>query len=109
MEPFGTKQAQPFAGRSQIAVELALFVYAVIAALVLIRLTLLLLYVDHRLWIGRTFYRYTDPIVNLLGRLPGADRTIIRDVTLPDLTLLALVTLVPLAMIARGRRDTASG
>jgi hypothetical protein len=109
MDPFGTRRPQPFGGRSQIAVELALFVYAVLTGLVLVRLTLLFLNVDHRLWIGRTFYRYTDPLVDLLARLPGANRAIVREVTLPDLTLLALLLLVPLAMIARGRRDTASG
>ena len=109
MDPFGTRRSQPFAGRSQIAVELALLVYAALTALVLVRLTLLILGVDYRLWIGRTFYRYTDPVVNLLARLPGADRAIVRNVTLPDLTLLALLLLVPLAMIARGRRDAASG
>jgi len=109
VDPLRGRRPQPFAGRSQLAVELALLVYAAVAALVLVRIVLLLLAVDHRLWIGRTFYRYTDPVVDLLAHLPGADRVIIRDVTLPDLTLLAALLLVPLAMIARGRRDSMGG
>jgi hypothetical protein len=108
MDPLSGRRAQAFAGRSQIAVELALLVYSAVAGVLLVRIVLLLLEIDPRLWIGRTFYRYTDPVVNLLARLPGADRTIVRDVTLPDLTFLAVLLLVPLAMIARGRRE-ASG
>ena len=92
-------------GRSQIALELAILAYASFATLVVARLILRGLGVDHRLWIGRTIYRFTDTIVDGLARLPGADRTFAGDVTLPDLTLAALVALVPLGMIARGRRQ----
>jgi hypothetical protein len=108
MDPLTPRHPRPFAGRSQVALELALLVYAMISTLVIVRIVLLALGVDHRLWIGATFYRFTDPFVDVLARLPGADRSFVGGVTLPDLTLLALVALVPLAMIARGRRDSAA-
>src|ERR687896_778946 len=104
MDPLTPRHPRPFTGRSQLALELALLLYAAAVALVLARIVLLALGVDHRLWIGRRFYRFTDPIVDALARLPGAERTFVGDVTLPDLTLVALLALVPLGMVARARR-----
>lgn len=104
MDPLAVRPSQPFAGRSELALNLALLVYAGAAALVIVRLILLALAIDHRLWIGATMLRYTDPFVDLLARLPGGDRALLSDVTLADLTLVGLLTLVPIGIIARGRR-----
>ena len=90
--------------RSQLALELSLNAYAVVGAAALIRGLLLLVEVDRRVWIGATVYRFTDPLVWPLSRLPGADRPIAGAATPPDLTLIALVVLVPLWLIARTRR-----
>lgn len=104
MDPPAVRPSRPFAGRSQLALNLALLAYSCVAALVLVRLVLLALSIDHDLWIGSRFLRYTDPLANALARLPGADRAILGDIALPDLTLAALLALVPIGMIARGRR-----
>ena len=108
MDPLAARPPRPMSGRSQIALELAILAYAAFATLVVARLILRGLGVDHRLWIGRSVYRFTDPIVDGLVRLPGADRGFAGDLTLPDLTLAALVALIPLGMIARGRHTPAA-
>ena len=104
MDPLVVRSSRPFAGRSELALNLALLVYSGVAALVLVRLVLLALSVDHDLWVGSRFLRVTDPFADALARLPGADRAFLGDITLPDLTLAALLALVPIGMIARGRR-----
>ena len=93
--------------RSQLALELALNAYAVVGAAMVIRVLLLVLRVDDRLWIGATAYRFTDPLVWPLTLLPGADREVIGAATLPDFTLLALLALIPLGLAARGGRSNA--
>jgi len=100
-EPFGSWPARPFVERSQVALELALLTYAVVATLVILRLILLAIGVDHRLWIGDFVFQFTDPAIMALKLLPGADRPLLRNLTLPDLTLAALVALFPLALLAR--------
>ncbi len=102
-EPFGSWPARPFAERSQIALELALTSYAAIVTLVLIRLLLLAVGVDDRLWVGEFVFQFTDPAVRVLQFLPGSDRTLFGKVTLPDATLAAFVALVSLASLARAR------
>ena len=104
MDPLAVRPARPFSGRSELALNLALLVYTGVASLVLVRLILLALSIDRRLWIGATLLRYTDPVADLLARLPGGDRAFIGDITLADLTLLGLLTLVPIGIVARGRR-----
>jgi hypothetical protein len=104
VDPLAVRQSRPLAGRSELALHLALLVYSVIAALVLVRLILLALSIDQSLWIGSRFLRYTDPVADALSHLPGADRAFLGNIALPDLTLAALLALVPIGMIARGRR-----
>ena len=104
IEPPRLRRGNAQVVRSQLALELALNAYAVLGALILVRLALLLLGVDDRVWVGRTIYGVTDPFVWPLTLLPGADRAPLNDATLPDLTMAALVVLVPLGLIARGRR-----
>ncbi len=84
-EPFGSWPARPFAEQSQIALELALTSYAAIVTLVLIRLLLLAVGVDDRLWVGEFVFQFTDPAVRVLQFLPGSDRTLFGKVTLPEL------------------------
>ena len=100
-EPFGSWPPRPFVERSQIATELALLGYSALATVTLLRLVLLALNVDHRLWIGRTVYRLTDPVIRVLEIIPGADRNLVGNISLPDLTLAALVALIPINVLAR--------
>ncbi len=100
-EPFGSWPSRPVFERSQIALELALLAYSALATLVLARLVLLAVGVDERLWVGGFVFRFTDPAVRVFRFLPGSDRLLLGNVTLPDATLLALVASVPIAFLAR--------
>jgi hypothetical protein len=102
-EPFGSWPARPFGERSQVALEIGLIVYSMVATLVLCRLVLLAIGIDDRLWIGDFVFQFTDPAVKIFNFLPGSERTLIGKVTLPDATLAALVALVSLASLARAR------
>jgi uncharacterized protein YggT (Ycf19 family) len=102
-EPFSSWPARPFGERSQVALEIGLIVYSMVAALVLCRLILLAIGIDDRLWIGEFVFQFSDPVVKVLQFLPGSERTIIGKVTLPDATLAALVALVSFASLARAR------
>lgn len=98
----------PLVMRSQIALELCLNLYALLGVAIFARCLLLALGVDRRLWIGALVYRATDLLALPLTLLPGASRTLIGDAALPDLTLLALLVLVPLGALAlapRRRRE----
>ena len=89
--------------RSQLAFEVALTAYALVAAALLLRLVLLLIAVAPRVWSASIVYALTDPIVWPLGLFPGAGRELVGLATLPDLTAVAIVALIPLAMLARSR------
>ena len=97
--PLGGTQIQVL--RSQLAVEVALTSYALVAALLSVRLVFLLLGVHSRIWSADSIYTVTDPIVWPLTLLPGADRNLVGFATLPDLTAVALVAVVPLLALAR--------
>ncbi len=91
--------------RSQVALEVALTAYSFVGAAVLLRFLLLLLEVEPGVWTGQTIRTVTAPIVWPLTLVPGADRLLIGLATLPDLTAVAVVVLVPLALLARRRRS----
>lgn len=97
-------QRSPPAG-SQLAFELALTAYAVIAGLVIIRALLLSVGITGSLWVGSFIYGITDPFASILKLLPGADFQIINRLTLADLTMVAAVVAFPLFLLARGPRE----
>ncbi len=99
-EPFRPKQGNLEPDRPQLAIEILLHLYAFIGVVVVLRLLLRLLHVNHQLWIGATVYRFTDVVARPLGRLPGGDREVLGGATLPDLTLVALLVLLPLGAAA---------
>ena len=103
-DPLGLGRGGPLVVRSQLAMEIALNVVALAGGAVLVRALLRALGVDHRVWIGATVYRFTDPVVAAFALLPGGDRRLIGDATLADVTLVALLALVPLALLARAKR-----
>ena len=102
-EPFSSWPARPFGERSQVALEIGLIGYSMVATLVLARLVLLAIGIDERLWVGEFVFQFTDPVVRILQFLPGSERTLVGNVTLPDATLAALVALVSFASLARAR------
>ena len=92
-------------GRSQVATELLILAYAVVATIVLIRTVLVLLEITDRIWIGSFIYGLTAPVTDVLARLPGFGRELVGTLTLTDLVLLALVVLFPLGMVATSGRE----
>lgn len=94
---------RPIDVRSQLALELALLALAVVTAALLLRVLFRSLRIGERIWSGSVVYRLTDPLVWPLARLPGAERPVIGDATLPDLTTLAACGLIVLALATRRR------
>jgi hypothetical protein len=94
--------------RSQVFIEILLNLYAVVGAFVVIRALLLTIGVTDRVWIGRTIYRATRPLVLPFSFIPGSDFTIVGSLTLTDVTLLAGVVLFPLALLVLSPRAAAN-
>ncbi|HVL23960.1 MAG TPA: hypothetical protein VM450_07740 [Thermomicrobiales bacterium] len=91
--------------RSQLATELLILVYAVLATIVLIRTVLVLLDITERIWIGSFIFGLTAPVTDVLMNVPGLGREIVGPLTMTDIFLLALVVLFPLGMVATSGRD----
>lgn len=90
--------------RSQVAMEIFLILYAVVATIVLMRTVLVLLDVNDRVWIGSFVYSLTAPVTNVLERVPGFTVQLIGPFTLVDLLLLAAIVLFPLGLLATSTR-----
>lgn len=91
--------------RSQLATELLILVYAVLATILLIRTVLVLLDITARIWIGSFIYGITSPVTDALSQLPGFGRPLVGPLTMTDLVLLSFVVLFPLGMVATSNRD----
>ncbi|CAA9573781.1 MAG: hypothetical protein AVDCRST_MAG33-2822 [uncultured Thermomicrobiales bacterium] len=89
---------------SQVALEVIVNLYAAAAVVFVARAVLLVGDVDSRVWIGRFVYRFTDPLVAPFRLLPGAERTFIGAFDLADLTVLAIIALIPLGLSLRHGR-----
>lgn len=90
--------------RSQLALEVALAAYAAMAALTLLRVVFKLIRISDLVWLGATLYGVTDIFLAPFMVLPVGQRPLLADATLADITALGVVTLVPLALLARDRR-----
>ena len=93
----------PSGNRSQLALELILTAYALVSALLVVRLLLKIVHVSSRVWAGSTIDRVTDPILLPLAVLPGSGRQILGAASLADITAVLLLLLVPLWLMARRR------
>ena len=88
--------------RSQLATELLLNTFTIVAVIIIMRLVLVVLDISDRIWIGSLVYGLTDPVVDVLLRIPGAQRILIGGLTLADLTLASVLVLFPLGIVATG-------
>lgn len=93
------------ATRSQLATELLMLAYSLIAAAIVFRTVLVALGISDRVWLGKFIYGLSSPITNVLATFPGAARIVFGRLTLLDVTLLTLVVLFPLGVSATGDRD----
>ncbi len=90
---------------SQLALKIALHVFAIGGAAVILRCLLLSLAIDERLWIGASILQRTDILLRPFSFLPGADYRLVGNLSLADATLLAGVLLVPIGILARPIRS----
>jgi hypothetical protein len=89
--------------RSQLATELLLNSFAVVASVILLRTVLIVLSITERVWIGQFVFGLTNPVTDVLEFLPGAQRELVWHLTIIDFTLLGLVLLFLLGIVAAGR------
>jgi len=90
--------------RSQVAIEVVLTAYAIVAALLVARLVVHMLAIPRWIWTRSTIDAATQMLILPLTLLPGASGTIVGDATLPDFTAVGTMALVPLVLIARSHR-----
>lgn len=90
--------------RSQVALEVLLVLYAIVATVVIARTVLILLSVSDRIWIGRLIYGMTSLFTEPLSTVPGFSVQLVGPLTMVDLLLLGLVALFPLGLLATSKR-----
>lgn len=88
----------PVAIRSQLALEVALVVYAALAALLLVRVVFKAAEVSSLVWAGSVVFALSDPLLVPFGLFSPSRLPLLGDATLGDLTLLGLFVLLPLAL-----------
>ena len=106
VQPIGSSRGNAASSSSgtRLLIQMGVAIYAVAAALILVRCLYLSIGVNDGLWVGNAVYQFTDPLVSVLGVLPGADVELIGLLTVADVSLLALVVLVPVLVLARPSR-----
>lgn len=90
--------------RNQVALEVALVLYALVSTIILVRTVLVWMDVSDRVWLGRTVFGTTRLVMEPLAKLPGFGVPIFGPLTFADLFLVALVMLFPLGLIATSKR-----
>lgn len=91
--------------RSQLAVRLALALYAALATVVALRIVVLFFGFPDSVWSAGAILATSGGIVAPLTLLPGADRVIVRSITLTDLTAALILLALPLPFLGRKRRS----
>jgi hypothetical protein len=77
-------------------------VYALIAAVIVLRSVLVAFDATESIWMGRFVFGMTSRLTDPLETLPGATREILGPFSVIDISLLGLVLLFPLGVIASG-------
>lgn len=77
-------------------------VYALVAAVIVLRSVLVAFDATESIWMGRFVFGMTSRFTDLLEMLPGATREIWGPFTVIDISLLGLVLLFPLGVVASG-------
>ena len=92
--------------RSQHAVRLGLAVYAALCAAALLRGAVLLLHFPETVWTVRAILTVSSPLVAPFRLPPAANRVVVGNATLADLT--ALLVLIAIPLLVMGRRSRPS-
>jgi len=88
-----------------LALEVGLAIYALLAALLLVRVAFLAVGISELVWAGATVYALTNPLILPFTFFEVARQPLLGRATLGDLTALGLVVLVPLTLLVRDRAD----
>lgn len=86
--------------RSYSITVVILHLYAVVAAIIVMRSVLVALGATEGVWMGRFIYGLTSQATDVLEALPGANREILGPFTMVDISLLGVVLLFPLGLVA---------
>ncbi len=89
--------------RSQLATELLLTSFALVAAVILLRTVLVMLSITDRVWIGEFIFGLTRPVTDVLEYLPGAHLELIWNLNTVDVTLLGFIVLFLSGIVVAGR------
>ncbi|CAA9541328.1 MAG: hypothetical protein AVDCRST_MAG43-175 [uncultured Thermomicrobiales bacterium] len=107
MIDYSSRRGTVQSARSQLAMELLLTGFAVVAAVIVLRTLLVVLQVSERIWIGQFVFGLTRPVTDVLDLVPGSQRIVYGRLNVVDITLLALLVLFLLGLVATGgRRDS---
>lgn len=90
--------------RSQLALRLAIAVYAALCCAVVLRCAVLALALPDSVWSVGAILSVSSPIILPLTVVPPASRVVVGAVTLSDLTATLLLLALPLALLGRHRR-----
>ena len=90
--------------RSQLALRLAIAVYAALCCAVALRCAVLALALPGGVWSVSAILAVSSPIIVPLAIVPGANRVVVGALTLSDLTATLLLLALPLALLGRRRR-----
>ena len=104
IEPLPLERRGPRVARAQTALELSLIAYAIIGSLIVGRFLIRIMSVHPHLGLSETILLLSDPLVWPMELMPAAERPLIAGVTLPDITLIAVLILIPLWLLARPGR-----
>jgi hypothetical protein len=88
--------------RTRALLEIALWGYAILSALIVARIIILAFNVQGNIWIVEFIDALTNNFVWPLQALPGGSTSVAGNLTLTDITLVTFVILVPLVLMAIG-------
>jgi hypothetical protein len=92
--------------RSQLAVRLALGIYAAFSAAILLRCAVLALQFPDSVWTVKLILAVSAPVVFPFMLAPAAARIVFGSASLADITALVVLFAVPLLLIGRRKRGT---
>jgi hypothetical protein len=95
----GRRAAQ--VARSQLALKLAIALYALVMAISLLRIVVLILGFAPTVWSVHLIVAVSRPLALPLSVVPGANRVVLGAATLADLTTTIAVMAAPLLLMSR--------
>jgi hypothetical protein len=99
-----SRRAAAHTARSQLAVRLAIAVYAALCAAIALRCAILILDLPASVWSVGAILSASSAAVLPLAFVPAAGRVVVGAMTLSDLTGTLLLLAVPLALLGRRQR-----